>query len=200
MIVASIKTKIVALATVATFLSSSAQAGGLAGAIWVGTGSTDPITDPPYSIAMAGDPAGVDGFMALRCKNGDVDIFIEPPSKESPLTVGSRRGMTIRFDRAEPIIVDAVATEPRRLAIDHHRDEKLLLPFMTAKTVTVGFSGVYSQSYTMQFIFAWHPANALSKVGRVLADCGVTPRGQWEADLAKSSGQSTSAKKKSREK
>lgn len=172
----------------ATSALGPAQAGGAAG-IWV----AGPTTDRSSSLAMAGDPATGGEFMVLRCKNGDVDIFVEPGSKEPPLTVGARQEISIRFDKNEPIAVSALATEPTKLVIDHRGDKKILLRFMTARTVTV-----YGR-HTMRFAFVWHPANALSVVGRVLADCGVIPRDQWEADVAKSlenSPGSTSTKKK----
>ena len=158
-------------------LCTPLYAASLAG-IWIGDSKKDPITDRPYSLAMTYDKADA-GTIALRCKNGALDILVSPTSPQ--FTVGARQRVALRFDKSEPLMLDAIATEPEMLVLDHKRDVNVLLPFMTAKTIAVRFSGTYGRDYTMQLLSAL-PPNALSMVGRVLADCDVTSYPQEQID------------------
>lgn len=80
-------------------------------------------------------------------------------------------------------MLDAIATEPGMLAVVHHRETSVLLPFMTPKTIAVRFSGTCGRDYTMQFLSVL-PPNVMSKVGRVLADCDIAPYPHEEIEKA----------------
>ena len=160
----------------ATLLYAPAVAGGVPG-LWTGRGEKDKITDKATSFAVMGDSdSKVD--IVLRCRNDGPDILIGAPAPS--FVVGDWQDVVVRFGDAPPRTVRAKAVEPSMLVLDVKDDPALFLPFYRPEPIVIRYSGLFGRQHTATFQSTL-PSNALSKVGRVVADCGLAPFP--EADL-----------------
>ena len=151
---------------------------GVATGIWSGDQTRDPITDKPTSLAIIYSDRG-GASLALRCRNGVLDIFINPD--RTIFKTGDRKEVTIRFDTATPINIPAIALEPNLLGLDHKLDNSLPAAFLRARMIVTRFTGEYGRSETFTFQSTLAP-NSLFIVGRVLSDCGTMTLPQDEID------------------
>jgi hypothetical protein len=142
-------------------------------------GSTDPITDKPFSTAFMYEE-GNQGLVALRCRNDAADILLK--TNEPTFKVGDPTDVTLRFGSGPPVILSAIATEPNLLALRHNRDATIFLPFSKTNPIFIRFNGLYGSQNTMKFQSVLL-ANSLHMVGRVLADCNIAP--YPKAEIAK---------------
>ncbi len=150
------------------------------GGMWVGDQKKDPITDRPFTLAMTFQN-NTQINITLRCRNGEIDLFVDPD--EALFRTGEKKQITIRFDQSPAFTVNAVAVEPTLLAIEHNRESNILTPFLRAKSIAVRFTDARARQNTFTFQSSLLP-NSLTKVGRVLADCGFASFPQAEIDQA----------------
>lgn len=135
--------------------------------IWIGSGKKDLITDKPTSLAFMASTRD-EADIVVRCRSEGLDLLLD--LRSSLFRFGDRIGVILRVGSGIPAKTEAVAVSNKVLALEP--DHSIYRALHEGENLAVRFSVEPGPQFTLEFRAALR-ANALSKVGRPLTDCGM---------------------------